>query len=233
MGALVVLGDSISYGIGSSHILASYAARLGANLVIAKPGWTSARLFKEVKKHPTKMWSEVDTVIILIGGNDLLKALPFLLSEKTREKALQKALKEYKDTLGDLLRWIRDHYQERILVGTLYNPLPEAPFAKRCVMLINKVIAEKAKQFQAELVDLYQPFVGNEAVWIDHYKNGQLRDLTVFRDNPIHPNDAGHLVIANQFKQRLDITNGIQKTPRTLKKKIKKRRPPKVTKKRV
>jgi acyl-CoA thioesterase I len=196
VGFLVILGDSISAGVGASHPLAGYAARLGPAKVIAKDGWTSRRLLKEARKQSERMWKAAENVLILIGGNDLVWNLPYFLSVKTRERALQKILREYEDNLRSLCALLAPLIRGKLILVSLYNPLPNSDFAKKAVLRMNEVIRKTAVQYKARFVDLFPRFEGRQSVLIDGYKRGVLSDMRLFGSNPIHPNDKGHQVIA-------------------------------------
>ncbi|GIM48326.1 hypothetical protein DNHGIG_38750 [Collibacillus ludicampi] len=224
MGILVVLGDSISVGVGASHPLASYTARLGPAKVIAKDGWTSKRLLKEVRKQPERMWKAAEDVLILIGGNDLVWSLPYFLTVKTREKALQKIIKEYEKNLHSICSIITPLIRGKLILVGLYNPLPNSDFARRAVLRMNDAIRQTAASYKALYIDLFPKFEGRQSALIDGYKKGLLSDMRLLGANPIHPNDKGHQLIAEAILEGTEKSlqsSGIKETKKEYKKKTK------------
>lgn len=219
---LVVLGDSISAGVGGSHALARYTAHLCVATVIAEDGWTSRRLLKEVQKQPRHMWKEAEDVLILIGGNDLLWALPYIMSTRLREKMLDKILHEYQQNLQAICALLSPLIRGRLILAGLYNPLPHSDIARQAIMRMNHIIRQTARLYKGCFVDLFSRFEGRQAELIAHFKKGTLSDLRLFGDNPIHPNDRGHQVIAEAIWE----TCYAQKTKKGGRKRLNKKRQP-------
>lgn len=201
---IVVLGDSISAGVGATHLLARYPARIRASLVIAKPGWTSKRLLKEVKRQPAVIWEEATDLIIFIGGNDLLYAYPYLISKKKKTESVEKVYSLYEKNVVSVCNTIKPYLKKdaRLYLVGLYNPIPNSERAVEVIQQFNRVTMRIAKNQGAHFIDLEKPFLGNEPKLIDGFKSGELEDLRFFR-NPIHPTDEGHSVIASTIVREM------------------------------
>jgi lysophospholipase L1-like esterase len=198
------LGDSITYGYCASSQKMRYVNRIQAALskqervnvfVRAKPGWTSRQLLKSLKDVPECIWGEARLVTILVGGNDFLKAMPWLL-DGNRGRLLRVA-NQVQDNLTRIVETVRSP-QSTIIIGTMYNPFPNSLVAQECIETLNQVISHVATREHLVLADIRNRYFGNEQQYVDCYKRGQLRDFRI-RNNPIHPNDQGHEAISRVF----------------------------------
>ncbi|WP_067934823.1 SGNH/GDSL hydrolase family protein [Alicyclobacillus kakegawensis] len=198
------LGDSITYGYCASSEKARYVNRIQAALskqervnmfVRAKPGWTSRQLLKSLKDVPECIWGEARLVTILIGGNDFLKAMPWLLDGN--HGRLLRVAGQVQDNLTEIVQTVRSP-DSTILIGTMYNPFPNSLVAKECIDTLNQVIGHVATRERLILADVRGRYYGNEHEFVDCYRRGQLRDFRI-RNNPIHPNDKGHAAISSVF----------------------------------
>jgi lysophospholipase L1-like esterase len=204
----VALGDSITHGYNCTNESNRFANLLYQQLkkqyrtlnpyILSKPGWKVANLCKAVESLPSCIWDETKYVSILIGGNDLLRALPVLLSKESRITHYAQTFQKH---LTQLIQMIK-RPNMIICLGTLYNPFPNSILAERCVSEFNDVIRNVARRHHLRVADLHAVFQLNEKPLIDGYKKGELRDFKLFR-NPIHPTDLGHAKIAQVFLQSL------------------------------
>ncbi|MDB5085978.1 MAG: lipolytic protein family [Bacilli bacterium] len=201
---IVVLGDSISVGIGASHFLARFPARLPASMVIAKPGWTSKRLLKEAQQQPPEIWQEATSVVVLIGGNDLLFSYPYLVSAKKTVESVQKIFDTYQQSINGICEIVKTSLKPaaKIYLAGLYNPFPNAVKVTEVISRINRITSLVAKQHGAVYVDLYHVFEHKEKIAIEGFKQGKLEDLRIFH-NPIHPSNTGHKWIAEAIIQAM------------------------------
>jgi lysophospholipase L1-like esterase len=142
-------------------------------------------------------------VVVFIGGNDLIAALPLLLSEGKR--TLFRLLPDWQQAFRRSLQLIRRRTNAPLLVGTLYNPFPNSPIAGEAVSLYNaQVILPAAKSVHACPVPIYEAFLGREAALIQGYSTGIAGDPgRQGVEHPVHPNCAGHQVIAREFLHAL------------------------------
>lgn len=195
------LGDSITYGYASSTEETRFAGRVVSSLskqdkvnlyVHAKPGWTSKRLLKTLRDVPECIWDEAQLITIMVGGNDLLKALPWLIDGKRRQ--LGRVTRNLHQNLTEIVRLVK-RPQSKIVLATIYNPFPNSAVAEECVEALNKAIRLVVRQEDLILADVRQQFFSREDNFVGGYKRGLVRDFRIF-GNPIHPNDEGHLEIA-------------------------------------
>lgn len=198
------LGDSITYGFCSTGVSNRYANLLLNKMrskpamklfVHAHPGWTSTRLLTSIREIPADVWDETKLVSLMIGGNDLLRAIPFLLH--SNPTGLVRVTERLHHNLESILRTVT-HGDAQALVGTLYNPFPNSPVAKRCTVALNQAIRCAAEENGATVADVYDAFTPHASRCVDRYRTGRIRDFRIV-GNPIHPNDEGHRIIANQF----------------------------------
>jgi lysophospholipase L1-like esterase len=198
------LGDSITYGYEASTGDAAYVARFvkflsrnqSVNLFVhAKPGWTSKHLVKSLPKVPDCIWKEAQLITVMMGGNDLLRASPWLLSGTA--KNVQKVAQRFQHNLERIVATVRQP-RTTCIIATLYNPFPNSALAEECIGLINQSILHIANQYQLAVADVRNVFRNREQRYIKGYKQGSIRDMRLI-GNPIHPNDEGHAAIAREF----------------------------------
>lgn len=198
------LGDSITYGYSSSAPEHSYVSHLSREIqtneqvnvyLHAKPGWTSTQLAKSLPKVPDVIWGEAKLTTLLVGGNDLLKVAPWILSGDNG-----KVLKVAENLYQNLLKIAQTVNKGNgvVLIGNLYNPFPSSLMAAEYIRRLNDAVHAVAERERLRVVDLCSLFQGNEHRFIEGFKAGELRDLKIFK-NPIHPNNRGHKAIAGQF----------------------------------
>ncbi|MBX5435818.1 MAG: SGNH/GDSL hydrolase family protein [Alicyclobacillaceae bacterium] len=211
------LGDSITYGYCATSPERRYVARMQRALrqptslfVQARPGWTSRQLLRTLRRVPECIWDEAKLVTILIGGNDLLVSAPWLL-EGHPGRTFKVAERLYVH-LTDIIRYVR-RPQSTVIVGTLYNPFPNSLLAKECFHVVNETIRLAAQRERVAVADVAARFANREADLIDGYRRGTLRDLRLI-GNPIHPNDAGHEVIASTMLAAYRQAAGAPRTER-------------------
>lgn len=202
------LGDSITYGYSSSSDATRYVNRLQRQVraihrngrinvfVTAKPGWTSKQLLKAVRKVPVGIWEEVRLVTLLVGGNDAMRAAPWLMHGN--RKRLLHVADQLQKNLSDIIQMVK-RPQAVFIVGTIYNPFPNSAVAEECTEVLNRAIRKAARQHRVWVADLGAAFNGQEAKLVDSYRRGTIKDFRLIRANPVHPNDQGHLVISRAF----------------------------------
>jgi lysophospholipase L1-like esterase len=195
------LGDSITFGYSSTsedkryvhQVQTSLSKQQRINLYVhAKPGWTSKQLLKSLQDVPDCIWDEAGLVTLMIGGNDLLRVTPWLIDGS--RGPLMKAADRLLENISKIVE-IVERPGSKIVIATLYNPFPNSIVAEECVETLNKAIKAAARRHKLLIADVRQNYFGKEDRFVDRYKRGNIRDFRI-RNNPIHPNDAGHLAIA-------------------------------------
>lgn len=219
----IALGDSLSAGFGASN--ASETAfvplvreSLGDNhdlMNLGHGGDTSADLIdhghlkEAIDAIAEGNGDEVALVTLEIGGNDLLRLYVGVvltgicpdattaLNKPECTEPLAEALAEFDTILGQTLDQLLDADPSlRILLLTLYNPLPEFLPARSVAALslegladsqfpegLNDIIRNHANQRDIPIVELYEPF--------------EDRASELISGDFIHPNDAGYRVMAD------------------------------------
>lgn len=232
-GTLLALGDSITYGyglqdIGSQRYAQLLADALGLKLEMrAVNGYTSEDVLRQLRESDLEAASEADIVCMSVGGNELLgpffEALTALLPEgktlltatsnelmsaaftlvdspvKNAElkAAVRENLAKFKENFNEIISIIKEANPGcRIVVQTLYNPLAGggamlASFAESYKFAfdgINRVI-----RTCPDIV------VCDVAAAIAEDPAG----LTNIAQTDVHPNAAGHALIAQLMQSSL------------------------------
>jgi lysophospholipase L1-like esterase len=211
----MALGDSVAYGVGAPNpVEQGYAGLLYNNYFkraqpdmltyrnYAVPGETSSSFIsstnKNTKNQLNRALDELDTaakegrrvspISLTIGGNDMLNARG--KPEAERQKALAQFEQNYAKILDALKAKAGD---ADIFVTTYYNPYAGATGGSNTetawLQRFNDAIVQGARARGVRVVDFYQPVVGNE------------RTYTWIGTGDVHPNSAGHNLLARMFWQ--------------------------------
>jgi lysophospholipase L1-like esterase len=205
----VALGDSITYGEGASGPCKSYPsvlarlfresrkARLSTGDILAEPGWTSAALQAAVTSTGSQTLSRACVVVIWIGGDDLAQAALTLAQIRgaAPSRYIERSIRQYSVHLGQLLPYIHRVSRAPIFVCTQYNPFPNTAIARAGVEALNEATAFVAGRKGATIVPTASWFEGRQSSLIAGYRHGTIQDA-LLPPLPIHPNDAGHHLIA-------------------------------------
>jgi len=223
----IALGDSISVGRGASDPSQGFVMQLGRRLGgtveiinLAKSGDTTKELLDgdrlqqaigEVQRRAADEidGNDVNLITLTIGGNDLLDlffplvaggrctSVQDAINREECRNPLEKSILDYDSNLGAILTTLKGAPGVRIVLLTVYNSfsgvnqvvdrivemalegLANTPFSSG----LNDIIRDKAKTAGVILADVYPDFQGRA-------------DELIAEDN-IHPNDAGHEVIAD------------------------------------
>lgn len=208
----LALGDSITAGVGASTPSRSFSFQLGQRLgkeygikqrvVIARNGWTARDMFTAVHMIPHRLWKNVEILTLIAGGNNLrqlLRRQMFPFGKNISEADITETLMQFENEFDPLCRLLQAQNVPRILIGTMYNPTPHYPLADLAVARLNQKIRKSATDYGFKVVSLESDFAERESQLIDGYRQGLREDLGVPFHRPIHPNDTGHLIIADAF----------------------------------
>ncbi|RNC29239.1 MAG: Spore germination lipase LipC [Candidatus Dichloromethanomonas elyunquensis] len=204
MSLYLALGDSITtgYGVGYRYAFASlfyqkfaavYPGMVYCNLAVN--GQTTGELSRLLSNAELVFLLKQSSMItITIGSNDLLQALPFILSgSRNQQKVILRETAGNINLIGQEIR--RINKDAVIKIAAIYNPLPGGRFAaysdqsQNLIGPLNAHLARWVKKYWAELIPLDQIF------------KGQKRYL--LNPDQIHPNRLGHLLIAQAFSENL------------------------------
>ncbi|TCP53867.1 lysophospholipase L1-like esterase [Tumebacillus sp. BK434] len=203
------MGDSITAGLNASAPSLAYPSCIMRSLkergkeaklgVIAQNGWTSSAL-RCVAPEAAGLLHNSTTITIWIGGNDLLQAAAgIVVGGRPVQTAIAGRLASYSSNMERIVASVRQHSKACIILCTQYNPFPNSPVAVEGVAALNKSTADSAKRLGTELAPVHEWFEGSQPALIFGYRNGRIEDaLRPFR-RPIHPNNAGHAMIARHL----------------------------------
>lgn len=199
----LALGDSITHGYNASDEEHRFVTVLTKKLnkvertsmyLQAKPGWTSAQLLRSLDKVPECVIAEAAVITLMIGGNDLLKAMPWFLDD---EEAGKKKLREsFLPTVRAIVERMKRNPGAVFMICTVYNPFPKSDLAERAISGLNALLREAAAEYSCIIVPVDEWYGGKEDALVNGFKRGELQDFRLVR-NPIHPNDKGHARIAD------------------------------------
>ncbi|MHB1628069.1 MAG: SGNH/GDSL hydrolase family protein [Bacilli bacterium] len=198
----LALGDSITHGYGASDEEHRFVTVLTRRLnkvertslyLQAKPGWTAAQLLRSLDKAPECVLAEAAMVTLMIGGNDLLKAMPWFLDDE--EAGRRKLRESFLPTVRAIVERMKRNPDAVFMICTVYNPFPKSDLAQRAISELNGLLGEAAAQYSCITVPVDEWYGGEEDTLVNGFKRGELQDFRLVR-NPIHPNDKGHARIA-------------------------------------
>lgn len=213
----VALGDSITAGYGATHPSLSFVHQVsdhtrGAHLakattVLAQNGWDTHTLYRAVRISTPALWQRTNVLTVLTGGNDLRKLLRrqylSLSGSPLSPHLISLRLQRFAYDLDVLAHFLSTQDIPRVLLGTVYNPVPHSPLATQAIEELNVIIRRTAERHRLELIDIYSAFKGKEPYLIHGYRTGRIEDLAVLTRRPIHPNNEGHRTIASLTIKRL------------------------------
>lgn len=223
-GVYIAIGDSVTFGIGASqprrdgfpavldNLLATASPPISETRVFAVPGQTATGFLEarldDVLVAVDEFGDRVELVTIGLGANELLQIRrePACVADPSGDTCASAVMSATTEAAG-ALDTVVDSVQQalavnesdaRILLLAYYNP-DVAPIAVATIVGadgvvacdptdaapgLNDRIACVADARGVELVDLYAAFLGRED------------ELTRFGAGDVHPNEAGHAVIA-------------------------------------
>jgi lysophospholipase L1-like esterase len=232
-GAYLAVGDSVTFGVGvPDPRRQGFVARLSTRLRAADPPITDTRLFAVPGETASgflerrldgvlaaidELGERIDLVTIGLGANELLRIRRHPACASDREapacnEVVSEAIDEAASSLDEVVGRIQERLAEagssaRVVLLAYYNPDVEPIAASTVVGAdgvvscdptdpapgLNDRIACVAEERGVGLVDLYAAFLGRED------------ELTRIRAGDVHPNAAGHAVIAEAIAEHLQL----------------------------
>lgn len=205
----VALGDSITAGESASSWARAYPSLVTSILthsrhgmtrgeVLAEPGWTSRDLELEVYNQPLLYLRNANVVSIWVGGDDLIHAGMALL-QGAPKTIVDRTVIRYGKDIATLVAGIRKISRARIILCTQYNPFPNTPIAGQGISALNAATNEVAGRMNVAVAPVDAWFEGRQAALIYGYRTGRIQDALRGPVPPVHPNNRGHRVIAENL----------------------------------
>lgn len=199
------LGDSITAGEGATSPARAYPSLIVSSLctnavrargeVLAEPGWTSRALDNAVFENSSIYLTQSTTISVWIGGDNLANAGLAMLRGAPRF-ILERAIVNYRRDVGLLVTAMRRVSRANIILCTQYNPFPNSQVAGAGISALNASTYAVAEKLHVSVAPTHNWFEGQQAQLIAGYKTGRIEDAMRSSQLPIHPNNAGHAVIA-------------------------------------
>lgn len=199
------LGDSITAGEGATSPARAYPSLVVSMLqtrsdravgeVLAQPGWTSAELEWAVLENSPIYLQRARAISIWVGADDLVNAGLAVLHGAPKQ-TIKRSIEHYGRDIATLVLAIRKVSHRPVILCTQYNPFPNTPIAAEAIGGLNTVTIGVAGRLNTALAPAHMWFEGKQAELIAGYRTGRLQDVLTSPRPPVHPNDKGHLVIA-------------------------------------
>lgn len=204
----VAVGDSITAGWGSSVVEGArhngYVSQLHRQLLVrgssrlhnlGVPGLTSGQFLFVMEHWPemSRLLQQAGLITLSIGGNDIIWTEH--QSPGDVEK-MRESLSKYEVNIVTILHRIRKlNPQARLFVLEVYNPFPikdeRHQALQAWITWVNESIAIAANAYDAEVIPTASLFLSKENQYVN------------LANNDIHPNTAGHTLIAETISGRL------------------------------
>lgn len=213
----LALGDSVTAGYGATHPNLAFVRQVSdfvqknssaeRTIVVARNGWTTKDIWNAAVSLHSSVWQGTNVLTLMAGGNDLRRLLrrqflPISGPAITPPLVAQR-LQEFGFHMDRLCDFISGQQIPRVVIATIYNPVPNFPLAVHAMQGLNGIAREIAEHHHFDVVDVHNKFLDNEAYFIDGYRSGQFADLASPVRRPIHPNNSGHRQIADLIKEQL------------------------------
>ena len=207
----IAMGDSITAGQSASspyrtyvNLVGQHLTRFGPNTngqtarpeVFARPGWTSEALARAVKTRFSSRFHQAKFISIWVGGDDLAYAA-LAISRGAPRSVLVDSLRHYARDLEFIVGTVRNVSSARIVLCTQYNPFPNTLLAVQGIQALNDLTIRSAMRLHTGLAPAHMWFEGRQQQLIYGYQSGRIQNVLHNAGSPVHPNDAGHRVIAN------------------------------------
>ncbi|KPV45698.1 SGNH/GDSL hydrolase family protein [Alicyclobacillus ferrooxydans] len=199
------LGDSITAGVGATSPAHAYPSLIVSMLqtrsiraigeVLAHPGWTSASLEWAVLENSPVYLQQASAISIWVGADDLVDAGLAVLHGAPKQ-TIKRSIERYGRDIVTLVLAIRKVSRRPIILCTQYNPFPNTPIVTEAIGGLNTVTEGVAGRLKTQLAPTHVWFEGKQAELIAGYRTGRIQDVLTSPRPPVHPNNQGHLAIA-------------------------------------
>ena len=175
---ILAIGSSSTYGVGASRLDHTYPFQLqeileqtfkGHDIFISNSGMSGELAAATAERIKTEaMLNRPDLVLWQVGTNDALAGVP---------------IGEFRTTLRDTIRWLKEHEIDTALIGLQYSPTLERNLQHR---VIERVIRTVAAAENVPVVHRYDA--------MEFLTNSKLEDL--LSADRLHQNDLGYRCMA-------------------------------------
>ncbi|SFC76395.1 Lysophospholipase L1 [Bacillus sp. OV322] len=206
---IVSIGDSLTEGVGDSTDKGGYVPYLQRQLEkepsitavnIINHGVRGSRtdqLLKRMEQTETKRdIRKADSVVITIGGNDIMKVVRNHFSDLQMEQ-FEQARKGYEKRLGKIINKVKEENQQaQIYLVGVYNPFSDYLTSFKELDVISEDWNDSSRK-------VLRKFPGSHFVEIEDIFSKQGEKL-LFKDDNFHPNDRGYEKIASRIYQNME-----------------------------
>lgn len=207
---IVSIGDSLTQGVGDSTKAGGYLPYLrnrlekepqitAAHLINhGKRGNRSDQLLKRLDDHQLKKDIEqADSVIITIGGNDIMKVVRENFSNLTMAQ-FEQAKIGYEERLTKIINKVRSYNgNAQIYLVGLYNPFSKWLTSFKELDFIMNDWNESGKEIITNYDDTY--FIEIEDIF------SNTKEDLLFSEDYFHPNDRGYELIAARIYKQMEV----------------------------
>jgi lysophospholipase L1-like esterase len=208
---IVSIGDSLTKGIGDATNQGGYLPYLEKKLENEPAihavemvnhgvkGNRSNQLVKQLnKKEIRKDIERADSVVVTIGGNDIMKVFKQHFTHLQMEQ-FHSAKREYEVALGEILDKIRAYNQSaQIYLVGLYNPFSN-PYDE--LYELDVIVSDWNKSGE-KIIEKYDSayFIKIEDIF-----SNATEDI-LYTEDLFHPNNHGYELIANRIYNNMDLS---------------------------
>jgi lysophospholipase L1-like esterase len=204
----------ITLNIGGNNILTPFTDYLNSNqknVLEENPEAEPETETGDVKEKAIEVWNAFEDGIS--SAIDIGKAL-FGSFTPELEAELENGVQTFADEFKEIITWIETNApRATIIVNTIYNPIPKQILmvpvelsnkSDELIQSMNNIIIEDSETRDYFVADVYSGFIDEQNIW----------DITQFNLNPlegfmsidiIHPNRAGHTIIAELIYEQYAI----------------------------
>ncbi|MCI3922389.1 GDSL-type esterase/lipase family protein [Paenibacillus sp. TRM 82003] len=200
------VGDSLTFGTGApkdkgfSQLVRDEAGALLASVDYRNHGVVGATTEETLERVRTDArlrsdLADANLVTVTSGGNDLIQAAMRMYLEgvaRSMKPPMKRFAIRYRELIDELVKVNRTLERDaRLIVTDCYNPFPQVRDAVLWIQFVNRCIHRTAAAYPGKVyvARAYEAFLGKEE--------------TLFDEDGVHPNEAGHAILAASVQAAL------------------------------